>query len=192
VARRLHTFVTFASLLLILFLLLLWARSGDTGDLLSWDTRSARYRLRSDWGRLAFIRISGDDFVPQRLTWQSNNGGYHGAWPGPAPTHFDAFVSQFRAGPCFSVTFAFGSGSVTFPATTRYWAVELYHPTAIALAALPLLPAAVRFRARLRRRGRIRAGLCPACGYNLRTTPDQCPECGEAAPAAAVSASPAP
>ena len=42
-------------------------------------------------------------------------------------------------------------------------------------------PAARVFRwARARRL--VNAGACPGCGYDLRCTPDRCPECGRARP----------
>ena len=37
---------------------------------------------------------------------------------------------------------------------------------------------------------RVRAGLCPACGYDLRATPGRCPECGAAAPAVQIGGPP--
>jgi hypothetical protein len=44
-----------------------------------------------------------------------------------------------------------------------------------------ILPA-TRTASAIRRRSRTKGNLCPSCGYDLRATPDRCPECG-AAPA---------
>jgi hypothetical protein len=54
----------------------------------------------------------------------------------------------------------------------QYFALPYWCPVLIlTLLASPML---TRFRRR------DRPGLCPTCGYDLRATPDRCPECGTA------------
>lgn len=67
--------------------------------------------------------------------------------------------------------------------TPRYGVI---FPHWAALLPATVVPAGwlVRHRNRQRRRGR---GLCPGCGYDLRATPERCPECGAPATAGAAS-----
>ena len=69
--------------------------------------------------------------------------------------------------------FGFGSSSAVAGAGTRLrlFVVPLWLP-GIVLAYLPVL----HLLGWRRRTGR--SGLCPRCGYDLRATPDRCPECG--------------
>jgi hypothetical protein len=59
-------------------------------------------------------------------------------------------------------------GNDSFALLAPFWAL------AILTAILPSVSIVRRFR----RRHRLRDGLCTVCGYDLRATPQRCPECG--------------
>jgi hypothetical protein len=71
-----------------------------------------------------------------------------------------------------------GIGGLGMPGRRVGWLLVIPHwMVVLVLATLPTLWLFRRFRADLPERRR-RRGLCPACGYDVRATPDLCPECG--------------
>ncbi|HZZ43718.1 MAG TPA: hypothetical protein VFE58_12335 [Tepidisphaeraceae bacterium] len=61
--------------------------------------------------------------------------------------------------------------------TSRMWCCPLWQVMALSF---PL--AALFAKHTISRRRRAQTGHCPACGYDLRATPDRCPECGRITP----------
>ena len=105
--------------------------------------------------------------VPLRLT----DRVWH--WPGGSVWPRSSSVERSRQTRSDNVTGAlddqvYNGERVWFP----YWILSA------ATATAPLL----WLRARRRRGRRTDHNLCPTCGYDLRATPDRCPECGRTAP----------
>ena len=95
--------------------------------------------------------------------WHSTPAGLSTPWYG-----FAYNTSRSRTG--------YGSTSEFHYITVSHvWAVGLPFLVGV-LTARPLISV-------VRERRRVRQGHCPACGYDLRATPDRCPECGHVPPA---------
>jgi len=157
------------------------ARGRRTGDVSAWSWRG---RLVVQVGRL-LEPVGGTAAVRE---------------PAPGPAEFTRWTTKPWMSPLDPsdvgvAGFWVGSYSYTFEPTVGHYVPFLvtnrvvivpWYAVILATAALPLLRLR---RVWIRRRGAA-AGRCVSCGYDLRATPDRCPECGTSTAGAALSAAP--
>jgi hypothetical protein len=155
--RRLLNVTTFLSLLACVASAVGWVRSHAVSDLAFYTSPGVSWSARVVTGRGGVGFVLDHDVRSSEVSrpgwhWDvtSPPGGYaRGGW-------------QTRLG------FTVSGGGGLFSVAAPFWSLCL-------LFALPVGTSIV-----LRRRATRRAqqGKCPACGYDLRASPDRCPECG--------------
>jgi hypothetical protein len=199
ILRILLNVATGLSLLLFVAAVALWARSRFVHDRVFWVNGNGELRwAQSTGGQFAITSVSGPYVPDGRARWV--RGPAHDSPDSIVP---GAFSSEWHTG-----------GPVSAFGITRTEGVQCFvcqggddersslmlvdHPVrtitlpwrtlVLVMGVLPcarFLPMAITH---LKRRSRRRhAGCCPACGYDLRATPERCPECGRVAAASAAA-----
>jgi hypothetical protein len=179
--RRLFTLCSALSLLMCVAVCVLWVRGYGLADQLVWQRADGALWGHSAPGRIVLGRWqAGRSDVPLRgdqvgLKYTRDGVGFAGNYllflngePG------DTDISWERDG------FAWYEKRETSGQINAQWVAPFWF-IALAAAALPLSWTATQWRSRIQERRRKNIGLCPACGYDLRASPDRCPECGRPA-----------
>jgi hypothetical protein len=167
VRRRLLNLLTALSLLLCVAVCVLWVGSHRGGATVTW----------AGGGRWCFVTVYPGYVIAGDVPDPSGSGGGLRSLPRAVEMN----VSWPRTTRSYSVA---GVGYTTSPipggGADRYLAVPFWLLVTLP-APLPAVWAAASARRRLRVRiaaHRSGLGRCASCGYDLRATPERCPECG--------------
>jgi hypothetical protein len=187
--HRRFTLLSAVSLLLCVAMVGLWVRSHWVADGLAWASwAEADGKLIQ--GRLAIVSSNGYLLINKEKLLSPINAP--SPWPNPGLSYSHARPGWRATGSSFWNRLGFGLPAYRLqtPGVDDWLCVVPQWAIAVPLIALTLpLPLRLR-RIRIRQR-RARRGQCANCGYDLRATPDRCPECGAVAAGTAMT-NPAP
>jgi hypothetical protein len=182
----LFTFCSALSLVLFIATCALWAQNHLYGETMVLEFAGQRRHLGISRG---WVQVDNSPVVSaaeqawvahvDEALWRVGLTKY--APDGNVAGQILATLNSGRPGPIPSVLFE-RAGMSAPPPVPGYHEERLAPvvPTALAAATLPV--AWIALTTRRRRHARLgRDGRCRCCGYDLRGTPDGCPECGTAA-----------
>ena len=172
------------SLMLCMATVGLWVRSYWRQDQIAFFPKPSSTCFLGDWrGRVELTRQYVSPAVPSGWGASTSNFGTVGefkqtGWVRGGSSFDPHFIAPhaFYFGHTENLGYAIIS-SMRITQSFDIWALPFW---LIALA-FAMTPAFLGLST-LRNSRRSRRGLCASCGYDLRATPDRCPECGTAPP----------
>lgn len=186
--RRLWTFFGSVSLLLFVAVCVLWVRSFWVGDAVEWRRVTRDDRIIWSWymvlssgkGGVGLSRDAEDYEAAYATLDDTGPRWLLEGWRRRAPTYPQPAFHAGAGKPSPMFALRWGDAGNRRSGTVRW---ELILPYWVPALLFALAPAARLWRLVRNRRasGRASLGRCRACGYDLRATPDRCPECGAAA-----------
>jgi hypothetical protein len=150
VKRRLFNVLAGVSLVLCVAMATIWIRSTHVADSFGWGNAKNYHFIDLDSGRIVFWSGWGDGMPPPAERW------HYRSMPPMFPNSGLSLTPIADYGPNYD------------------W---IGIPCWVFLLALMIPPTRWAWHA-YRRAHEIGIGHCPVCNYDLRATPDRCPECG--------------
>jgi len=178
--RKLFNLAAALSLLLCVAVCVLWARSYGLTDQIVWNRATGVRSIGSYGGRVV---LAMNESTRARLS--PYGYGFHHSRDKSSPANFSVVMVSIDRGSTYSDWEGGGFKWYMYrPLANNYLIVRAVAPHwffVTATAILPLMWTGLKLRARVCDVRCERLGLCRTCGYDLRATPDRCPECGKVA-----------
>jgi hypothetical protein len=175
VKHRLFNLAAAVSLSFCALALVLWVRSYYVRDIIDFGRKGGgSHTAQSILGRVHVVSSLGTGRESGRTIHASDRLSPHAIWNGGMSGYPPRVEWHFG---CVWQRYSKHLMSVLGVFATERRLVVVPYRWLVALSAV--LPAIAVIRA-VRRRHRAVRALCVKCGYDLRATPDRCPECGTA------------